>query len=101
LRELDQLWVKYSDGKFGVSRQKEIYLKTGNPLGKFQESTYNQFGDRIGWRKNGNWLEYSDLTFDENAPRGQFPSCKNAAQKFSGCRWPLYWLFARAETCQL
>ena len=101
LRQIDQLWVKYSDGKFGVSRQKEIYLETGNPLGKFQESTYNQFGDRIGWRKNGNWLNYSDLILDENAPRGQFPSCTNAAQNFSGCRWPVYWLFARAETCQL
>ncbi|ERT06506.1 phosphotransferase enzyme family protein [Lyngbya aestuarii BL J] len=101
LRELDQVWIKYSEGKFGLSIQKEIYLETGNPLGKFQESSYHKFGDRIGWRKNGNWLEYSDLTFDENAPRGQFPSCKNAAQKFSGCRWPLYWLFARAETCQL
>ena len=101
LRELDQVWIKYSEGKFGLSIQKEIYLETGNPLGKFQESSYHKFGDRIGWRKNGNWLEYSDLTFDENAPRGQFPTCKNAAQKFSGCRWPLYWLFARAETCQL
>ncbi|MEB3282649.1 MAG: serine/threonine-protein kinase [Lyngbya sp.] len=101
LRELDQLWVKYSDGKFGLSIQKEIYLEMGNPLGKFQESTYNKFGEFIGWRKNGNWLNYSDLTFDKTAPRGQFPSCTNAAQKFSGCRWPLYWLFARAETCQL
>ncbi|EAW35421.1 serine/threonine-protein kinase [Lyngbya sp. PCC 8106] len=101
LRELDQVWMKYSEGKFGLSIQKEIYLETGNPLGKFQESSYHKFGDRIGWRKNGDWLEYSDLTFDENALRGQFPTCKNAAQKFSGCRWPLYWLFARAETCQL
>ncbi|WP_413161156.1 GUN4 domain-containing protein [Capilliphycus salinus ALCB114379] len=101
LRQIDQLWVKYSDGKFGLSRQKEIYLQTGNPLGKFQESTYNRFGDRIGWRKNDKWLNYSDLILDENAPRGQFPSCTNAAQNFSGCRWPVYWLFARAETCQL
>lgn len=101
LRQIDQLWVKYSDGKFGVSRQKEIYLETGNPLGKFQESTYNQFGDRIGWRKNDKWLNYSDLILDENAPRGQFPSCTNAAKNFSGCRWPVYWLFERVETCQL
>ncbi|MEA5499605.1 serine/threonine-protein kinase [Limnoraphis robusta] len=100
LRQLAQLWSQYSDGKFGFSIQKEIYQETGNPLGKFEKSTYAQFGDSIGWRKNGNWLSYSDLTFDQNAPKGQFPTCTNAAQKFSGCRWPLYLLFERVETCQ-
>lgn len=32
LLTIDQLWVKYSTGKFGFSVQKQIYLETGNPL---------------------------------------------------------------------
>jgi hypothetical protein len=32
LRIIDQLWVKYSQGKFGFSVQKQIYVKVGNPL---------------------------------------------------------------------
>lgn len=101
LRQINQLWSNYSDNNFGFNVQKQIYLETGNTLGKFKESAYQQFGEEIGWRKNGRWLNYSELNFDKNAPRGQFPACTNADQNFSGCRWPLYGLFARAESCKL
>ncbi|GAB4325699.1 MAG: hypothetical protein OHK0047_10720 [Leptolyngbyaceae cyanobacterium] len=71
LRLLDELWVKYSQGKFGFSVQKQIWIECGRPM------TYNddwkRFGDRVGWRKEGDWLDYDNLIFDLNAPAGEFP----------------------------
>ncbi|MFM6220974.1 MAG: GUN4 domain-containing protein, partial [Dolichospermum sp.] len=32
LRKMDQLWVKYSNGKFGFSVQKQIWLELGGKL---------------------------------------------------------------------
>ena len=72
LRIIDQLWVKYSDGRFGFSVQKRIYeslKRTKNYEGKFWEA----FGDKVGWRKGGDWLYYSDLTFDLKAPEANLP----------------------------
>jgi len=77
LRTIDQLWVKYSQGHFGFSVQKKIWLEIG---GKVDYDTECKLGDRVGWRnrrkgKKG-WLEYDDLTFNlKQAPRGHLPSC--------------------------
>lgn len=72
LQTLDRLWVKYSEGKWGFSVQKQIWEKCGSP------TTYNddwfKFGDSVGWRKDGEWLEYKQLTFDlEKTSSGEFP----------------------------
>ncbi|MFM6431169.1 MAG: GUN4 domain-containing protein [Dolichospermum sp.] len=32
-----------------------------------------KFGDKVGWRKGGNWLYYKDITFDKKAPGGHLP----------------------------
>ncbi|MEH2035249.1 serine/threonine-protein kinase [Nostoc sp.] len=53
LRTIDQLWVKYSNGHFGFSVQKRIWLECG---GKVDYETECCVGDRLGWRKNGRWL---------------------------------------------
>ncbi|WP_442940679.1 GUN4 domain-containing protein [Nostoc sp.] len=31
-------------------------------------------GDRLGWRVNNRWKEYSKLTFSIKAPEGAFPT---------------------------
>lgn len=71
LQTIDQLWVKFSGGRFGFSVQKQIWIECGRPM------TYNddweRFGDRVGWRKEGDWLDYDNLIFDLNAPAGEFP----------------------------
>ncbi|MEG4348582.1 serine/threonine-protein kinase [Microcoleus sp. LAD1_D5] len=76
LRTIDQLWVKYSQGRFGFSVQKKIWLEIG---GKVDYDTECKLGDRVGWRKRRKgrkgWLEYDDLTFNLEAPRGHLPSC--------------------------
>ncbi|WP_442935764.1 GUN4 domain-containing protein [Nostoc sp.] len=40
LRTIDQLWVEYSNGRFGFSVQKRIYGSVGK--------VYDEFGDRVG-----------------------------------------------------
>ena len=71
LRTIDKLWVKYSQGHFGFSVQKKIWLEIG---GKVDYDTECKLGDRVGWRKRRkgrkDWLSYNDLTFNLQAPRG-------------------------------
>ena len=72
LRTIDQLWVKYSRGHFGFSVQKRIYLSLGGNS-EYDSEVWNKFGDTVGWRKNGEWLYYSDLTFSTDAPIANLP----------------------------
>ncbi|MEG5046822.1 serine/threonine-protein kinase [Microcoleus sp. B4-C1] len=72
LRIIDQLWVKYSQGHFGFSVQKKIWLEVG---GKVDWETERKLDDRVGWRKENRPLPYNDLTFNQNqAPRGHLPA---------------------------
>ncbi|WP_373525719.1 GUN4 domain-containing protein [Nostoc sp.] len=78
LRKIDQLWVKYSNGKFGFSVQKKIYLGVGGKAdGKYYEEAWNKFGDKVGWRRgwilNKEWISYSEGTFDTSAPVAHLP----------------------------
>ena len=59
LKQLDTLWVKNSNGYFGYSVQKKIYLASGNSLDfdwekrewkNWNEKGYNDFETRVGWR---------------------------------------------------
>ncbi|MFM6476492.1 MAG: GUN4 domain-containing protein, partial [Dolichospermum sp.] len=72
LRTIDQLWVKYSDGKFGFSVQKRIYQGLGGTR-EFKTEIWLKFGDKVGWRKGGSWLYLADITFDKKAPEGHLP----------------------------
>lgn len=65
LRTLDELWVEHSKGRFGFSVQKRIYEEV--------EKDFTKLCDRIGWRERGNWLTYSSLTFNIDAPYGHLP----------------------------
>ncbi len=73
---LDRLWVQYSNGKFGFSVQKKIYVECGARLdGKYpSDKIWEKFGDRVGWRKDNNWVSSSDLQHDPRISlRGELP----------------------------
>ena len=76
LRKMDQLWVKYSNGKFGFSVQKQIWLDVGGKLdGEPDWYTFTKLGSRVGWRNNDKWLSYDSYTFSKyNAPEGHLPT---------------------------
>jgi serine/threonine-protein kinase len=72
LRTIDQLWVKYSNGRFGFSVQKRIYRSLGGSW-SYEEKVWEAFGDQVGWRVGGSWLDYKDLKFNQTAPVGHLP----------------------------
>ncbi len=86
LRIIDQLWQKFSQGKFGFSVQKNIYQSQrldSSPEFRSKEKVWERFGRKVGWIYSGLgggwlnyshlWLNYSDLTFLATAPSGQLP----------------------------
>ncbi|WP_172456321.1 GUN4 domain-containing protein, partial [Microcystis aeruginosa] len=95
LRTIDQLWLKYSNGKFGFSVQAKIYRELGGTR-QYNRRVWDAFGDRVGWRVNNSWIQmlanlennswmnqinlennswicYKDVTFDLKAPLGHLP----------------------------
>jgi eukaryotic-like serine/threonine-protein kinase len=87
LRTIDQLWVKYSNGRFGFSVQKRIYqslmeiqqLSKPHPLYRkggisvLTQTQTNEFYDLVGWLKSGDLSNYNDLRFNTEAPEGCLP----------------------------
>ena len=73
LRTIDQLWVKYSNGRFGFSVQKRIYKSLGGTR-SYDRRIWEAFGDQVGWRVRGSWLYYYDLKFNQTAPVGHLPA---------------------------
>lgn len=95
LRSLDRLWIQYSQGKFGFSVQKRIYLSLGGKR-SHDKKVWEAVGDRLGWRNKGVWLFQEDLTYDLSAPQGHLPSIA-----MSGLLEGIYTLISRAMDCNL
>ncbi|MEH1820516.1 MAG: serine/threonine-protein kinase [Nostoc sp.] len=66
IRKINEIWLKYSKGRFGFSVQRKIWL--------ILDRDWIKVGDRLGWRINNRWKEYSELTFSIDAPEGAFPT---------------------------
>jgi hypothetical protein len=60
--EIDHLWVKYSEGKFGIKGQAKIYRDLGGTE-EYNEEVWESFGDRVGWREGGRWLELEEVAY--------------------------------------
>jgi hypothetical protein len=103
LGTIDKLWVKYSDGKFGFSVQKKIYQDLGGTK-DYDEKVWESFGDKVGWRKGGSWLSYSDLTFSEKHYMssvkhyiGHLPLVDGILMAFGGGSWMSSTLLSRRD----
>jgi hypothetical protein len=76
-RTIDALWVKYSNGRFGFSVQKKIYLlccgKTDRRDIEYKKDSWEKFGDTVGWRIDQNWIWHSEADFNLSAPQGHLP----------------------------
>ncbi|MBO1070254.1 MAG: GUN4 domain-containing protein [Dolichospermum sp. DEX189] len=74
LRTIDKLWVKYSRLRFGFSVQKEIYLSVGGKAdGEYHRDAWEKFGNKVGWRENEGWIDYSQVKFSTSAVDGHLP----------------------------
>ncbi|MCZ2207308.1 GUN4 domain-containing protein, partial [Cylindrospermopsis raciborskii] len=74
LYRIDQLWLEYSRGKFGISVQQQIYQSLGGTK-EYNQDVWRSMGDRVGWRQWGSWLSYSNLNFSQTAQSGHLPIC--------------------------
>jgi serine/threonine protein kinase len=97
LYNIDRLWLKYSNGKFGFSVQKRIYQSLGGTR-NYDRNIWKTFGKMVGWQGGlfEAWKYYSDINFDIKAPEGHLP-CTRVMK----CSYPDERFFSRVETCGL
>ncbi|MBD2204905.1 MULTISPECIES: caspase, EACC1-associated type [unclassified Calothrix] len=94
LRTIDRLWVKYSNGKFGFSVQREIYLSVGGKAdSEYHQEAWEKYGDRVGWKIKSTWIEYRQVTFNTTAPDGHLPYWRRRRGRRG--------IFSRIETCKV
>ncbi|MEG4942081.1 GUN4 N-terminal ARM-like repeat domain-containing protein [Microcoleus sp. F4-D5] len=66
LQTINTLWKVHSEGKFGFSVQREIWLSSGK--------NWDKLWPLIGWKKGNNWTRYpQEFIWDLSAPRGHLP----------------------------
>ncbi len=67
LLEIDRLWVKHSNGLYGFSVQKKIYVECGGKLDFSYPSdeTWKKFCDRTAWKNNGEGVDYPNPFFEK------------------------------------
>jgi len=69
LDKIDKTWTRASNGWFGFSPQLRIWRESGMDWGKFIK--------RVGWDENNdtyaNISDYSNFSFNTQAPEGQLP----------------------------
>jgi GUN4-like len=90
LKEINQLWLLYSEGKFGFSLQAETYRGVIGPIdrtlltysisvtrGISQQEKWGNFGVLVGWKQGEEWLRYekimNQLSELENIKNGVLP----------------------------
>lgn len=77
LAKIDRLWVKYSNGRFGFSVQRDIWQQLGcKSVDNMQVQTIseNKFGEFVRWRVGSRWLsQWDDFNYDLQAPSGSLP----------------------------
>lgn len=74
LREIDRLWVNYSEGRFGFSIQNKIYQECGGKLDSiYDEKAWSCFTQRVGWQVKNQPIEYEEVIFKISAPLGHLP----------------------------
>ncbi len=80
LRQIDNLWVKFSNGRFGFSTQKDIYERLGGRYGDVPDiQQYRRFAIQVGWKEGDDttgtgYYNYNDLQFSSQAPTGHLPT---------------------------
>jgi len=66
LQTLNALWLVHSEGKFGFSVQRELWLSLGK--------NWDKLWSKIGWKDGINWTRYPQgFTWNLTAPKGHLP----------------------------
>ncbi|NJK64209.1 MAG: protein kinase [Synechococcaceae cyanobacterium SM2_3_1] len=62
---LDRAWRYYSQDRFGFSVQRDLWRRCSRD--------YQVMGEAVGWRVRGTWLQYDQLLYRAEAPKGHLP----------------------------
>lgn len=66
LQTIDTLWRVHSEGKFGFSVQRQLWLSLGQD--------YERLWSAIGWKSGNRWTRYpGEFTWSLDAPLGHLP----------------------------
>ncbi|MDJ0899281.1 MAG: GUN4 domain-containing protein [Xenococcus sp. MO_188.B8] len=92
LKEIDHLWVEYSNKHFGFSVQKRIWQKFD---GK-KDDPVKELGNTVGWREKNRWKGLDEIDFNlHDAPAGHLPVLKTEVWTAEKGGFPL--LFERCN----
>lgn len=94
LRIIDDLWARYSNGRFGFTVQKYIWESSS------VNKNYNNFAYRVGWRVE-KWLQYDNLNFTSEALKGHLPWHSWQVKKTEFSRVGFGAFMSRVAQCQL
>lgn len=83
IRAIDQMWLRASDGRFGLSVQARLWQAARAAHPNNNEAAVNAFRDRVGWKLktpraeedfiSSDWLNEAELTYTLQAPKGHLP----------------------------
>ncbi len=79
LLDIDHLWLKSSQQKFGFSTIKNIYSSVNQD--------YSKLAETVGWKKENDWINCDRINFSNDAPTGHLPLTWVIPSTFSS-----YWL---------
>lgn len=66
LQTINALWIAHSDGKFGFSIQREVWLSLNK--------NWEKLWAKIGWKSGNNWTRYpGEFIWTLDAPKGHLP----------------------------
>ena len=76
LRTIDQLWVHYSNSKFGFSIQGKVLLEVGGEIGKYDFEVWKKFGAKVVWYhpQNNEWRAYTEFMNDTKNAKNALPA---------------------------
>ena len=102
LRIINDLWVNNSEGKFGFTVQKQIWVDCGGKIGEYKEEPFRKFVEQVRWYNRDTYTWWQDITYEEiMAPRGQLPQWKYGTWINYEVDELLVPLFSRTEACRL
>ncbi|NES71169.1 MAG: GUN4 domain-containing protein, partial [Okeania sp. SIO2D1] len=71
LDKINQLWINYSNGKFGFSIQKQIWSEVGGKPGIYNVVIADIFIKEVEWGEK--YERYKNITYKISAPYGHLP----------------------------
>lgn len=77
LQVIDQLWQRYSNGRYGFGVQVRIYQEEGGDIETAiaqDQRVMVRLGRRVGWREGERWLQCDQLDYNGDAPEGCLPA---------------------------